>query len=136
MADAVKPSVKCGAALVEMAITLPLLCLLTFGLIEYSWLFLKTHQVSDAARQGARLATLPDSTDLDVENRVKSVMNTAGLGASGYKYTLTSATHVGDPVSVDIDVEYAKIALLKIPLVPMSKDLHIHAFVCMAKEGP
>lgn len=134
MADAVKPSVKRGVALVEVAITLLLLLLLTFALMEYGWLFLKIHQVSDAARQGARLAILPDSTDADVENRVKSAMTAAGLGASGYTITLTPATNVGDPVSVDIDVLYSKIALTQVPLVPVP--VHIHASVCMAKEGP
>ena len=118
----------------EMAITLLLLLLLTFALMEYGWLFLKIHQVSDAARQGARLAILPDSTNADVENRVQSAMTAAGLGASGYTITLTPATNVGDPVSVDIDVLYSKIALTQVPLVPVP--VHIHASVCMAKEGP
>ena len=122
----------------EMAITLLLLLLLTFALMEYGWLFLKIHQVSDAARQGARLAILPDSTNADVVTRITSAMNTAGLGASGYTVTLTPANvalpHVGDQVSVDIDVLYSNIALTQVPLVPVP--VHIHASVCMAKEGP
>ena len=34
--------------------------LFTFGAIKYGWLFLKAQQITNAARQGARMATLPD----------------------------------------------------------------------------
>ena len=49
-----------GLAVVEMAIVLPLLILLTFGMIEYGWLFLRSQEISNAARQGARIGVWPD----------------------------------------------------------------------------
>lgn len=46
-----------GAALVEFALILPLLLVLTFGIIEYSQLFSAASTVSNATRSGARTAS-------------------------------------------------------------------------------
>src|SRR5205814_7116285 len=51
-----------AAALVEMAIAMPLLCMLTLGLIEYGWVFLRVSQINQAARHGVRVAVRPDAT--------------------------------------------------------------------------
>ena len=53
-----------GAALVEMAIILPLLVVLIFGGIEASWAFAQANDVRHAAREGARLAAV-DFGDVD-----------------------------------------------------------------------
>ena len=47
-----------GLATIEMAMVLPLLMLLTLGVIEYGWMFLKSQQITNAARQGARAGAL------------------------------------------------------------------------------
>jgi hypothetical protein len=46
-----------GAVLVELAIILPLVILLTFGIIEYSYAFNADSTVSQAARAGGRTAS-------------------------------------------------------------------------------
>ncbi len=47
-----------GAALVEMAIVLPLFILLLFGIMEAGWAFSQQVEVRNAAREGARLAVV------------------------------------------------------------------------------
>lgn len=47
-----------GAAAVEMALVLPLLTLFTFGIIDFSRVFNAEIQISQAAREGARMAAL------------------------------------------------------------------------------
>jgi hypothetical protein len=47
-----------GAALVEMAMILPVIVLLLFGIIEMSWLFAQANDVRHGAREGARLAAV------------------------------------------------------------------------------
>ncbi len=47
-----------GAALVEMAVVLPLVLLLLFGMIEASWAFAQANDVRHGAREGARLAAV------------------------------------------------------------------------------
>ena len=50
-----------GAEIAEMALLLPLLCFLCFGIIEVSE-FVRVHQViNNAAREGARLSSLPEN---------------------------------------------------------------------------
>ena len=51
-----------GAAIVEAAIVLPLIALLTLGAIELGWAILKSQQVTNTTRQAARLAARPDAT--------------------------------------------------------------------------
>jgi hypothetical protein len=47
-----------GAALVEMAMILPVIIMLLFGIIEMSWLFAQANDVRHGAREGARLAAV------------------------------------------------------------------------------
>ncbi len=128
---------KRGAAIVEMALVLPLLIALTFGLIEYGWLFLKAEQMSDAARQGARVAILPTGTNALATAAIANQMQLDGLGASGYTVAFTpgdvSTPASGSTITVTVTVPYPNIELVGIPLVPVPPTLT--ATVSMAKEG-
>jgi len=72
-----------GTAIVEAAIVLPLLLLLTMGAIEYGWLFLKAQQITNAARHGARVRVRPAADDQEAFDAIQSLMTAAGLGAKG-----------------------------------------------------
>jgi len=61
-----------GSAAVEFAILLPLLVLLLFGIIEFSIAYNHEQGLHAAAREGARVASLPQTTQADVIDRVKS----------------------------------------------------------------
>jgi len=68
-----------GQALVEAALVLPLLLLLSVGIFEFGRAY-QTYQVlTNAAREGARLAILPDSTAADVQSRVAAYMQAGAL---------------------------------------------------------
>jgi len=127
-----------GAALVEMAIVMLLLLMLTMGAIKYGWLFLKAQEITNATRQGARLAALPNVSTTDVETVIGNLMTTAGMGASGYSVTFTSgdlssAGLDADTITVRITVPRANIDLIDIALLPAPANLG--AEVTMAKEG-
>jgi Flp pilus assembly protein TadG len=127
-----------GAAAVEAAIVFPLLLLLTLGVIEYGWLFLKTHQITNAARYGARIAIRPGSTITDVINDVDSLMANADMQTSGYSVafipTDITSVEVGDPVEVKVTVPWANISLMNLSFLPTPAN--IGSSVTMAKEGP
>ena len=124
-----------GAALVEMAIVLPLLLLFTLGLMEYGWVFLRVSQITMAARHGVRTAVRPGATDADVTAAVSSMMTQAGLQNSGYTLTHTDlGVAVGQPVTVQISVDYSKLTLTGTGLVPLPTQLQGRG--TMAKEGP
>ena len=60
-----------GAELVEFALVLPLLLVVFGGIVDFG-LMLQRHQVlSNAAREGARLAVLPGYAEADVQARVQ-----------------------------------------------------------------
>lgn len=49
-----------GQAVIEMALTLPLLLVIVFGIFDFGFMFQRYEVVTNAAREGARLAVLPD----------------------------------------------------------------------------
>ncbi|KPK86352.1 MAG: hypothetical protein AMJ81_01535 [Phycisphaerae bacterium SM23_33] len=126
-----------GAMTVEAALLFSLLLLLTFGVIEYGWAFVKTQQITNATRHAARVAVRADAINADVETAVAALM--AASGISQGKYTLTLPGDVsqvlpGDTLTVRITVPYANIQLAGPAFVPMPE--HLEAVVTMAKEGP
>ena len=65
---------RLGAAIVEMAICLPVIVLLTFGTIELaSGLFLK-QTLTSAAHEGALVGMRLDATEASVRDRVELIL--------------------------------------------------------------
>jgi Flp pilus assembly protein TadG len=52
-----------GAALVEFALAVPLLLVVIGGIVDFAFVFQRYEVITNAAREGARLATLPEYTD-------------------------------------------------------------------------
>jgi Flp pilus assembly protein TadG len=126
---------RAGAALVELAIVMPILCLLTLGLMEYGWVFLKVSQVNQAARQGVRTAVRPDATTENVTAAVAAMMLQAGIKSTDYTVTYTDiGVEVGQPVTVHVSVNYNKITLTGTGLVPLPDKIQGRG--TMSKEGP
>lgn len=122
-----------GAALVEMAIAMLVLIPLTFGLLEFGWIMYKLSQVNLAARNGVRVAVRPAATTTEVNDAVKAIMDSAGMGDTGYTVVIKGLSDaVGSPVNVHVEVNYSTIEL--IGLVPTPDFLPGDA--TMAKEGP
>jgi hypothetical protein len=68
-----------GAELIEFSLTLPLLLLIVLGIIEFGFVFREVEIVTNAAREGARIAILDAYDDDDVTARVEQYLTTAGL---------------------------------------------------------
>jgi Flp pilus assembly protein TadG len=66
-----------GAALVEAAITVPIILLFSVGIFEFGRAYQTWQVLTNAAREGARLAVINGTTDADVVARMRSYM-TAG----------------------------------------------------------
>ena len=124
-----------------MAIVLLLLIMLTFGAMEYGWMFFKMQQVTNAARAGAREAVLPDASNSTVQSSIDFAMNGWGMGAIGYIVDIYSGPSGsidgaggGQLITVTVDVPYPEIEVLGMPLFPTPATLR--GRVTMAKEGP
>ena len=69
-----------GAALIEAALTLPLLLLVCVGIIEFGRLYQTWQVMTNAAREGARVAVLP-SVNGGAEARVRQYLQNGGLNS-------------------------------------------------------
>jgi len=82
-----------GAAAVEMAIVLPLLLFVLFGLIDFGRAYNAQIQLSAAAREGVRLATLNPGATLaakqaDADYGDTAIKNRVHCSASGHNCPL------------------------------------------------
>jgi Flp pilus assembly protein TadG len=82
-----------GAALLEMAFTLPLLLLISVGILEFGRAFQTWQIVTNAAREGARVAVLPGIDDSMVTARVQQYVQ-AGVLDAGVTPTVTIQRNV------------------------------------------
>ena len=77
-----------GTALLEMALTLPLLLLVSIGIFEFGRAYQYEQVLTNAAREGARVAVLPGQPDGAVQARVSAYL-TAGQIAKPSSATVT-----------------------------------------------
>jgi Flp pilus assembly protein TadG len=68
-----------GAELIELAIVLPLLLFVIAGIMDFGFLFQRYEVVTNAAREGARIAVLPGYAESDVQARVQNYLTVSGL---------------------------------------------------------
>ena len=112
-----------GAATVEMAVILPVFVTIMLGMIEVGRGLMVGQLMTNAAREGARLAVINGTTNSDVSTQVKTFMqgaanvaqadttvnitisNTAAAGQ------LTGAT-TGDLVTVTVTIPFSKVSYL------------------------
>jgi len=126
-----RKGVKRAAAVVEMAVVLPILITILFGIIEFGWTFMSYQSIVNAAREGCRVAVLEGSTDTDIENRISQYMSLAGLNT--YTGNLIHSTSGNPTETVVINVPYSTISLLGGYFGPTNFDIKGKA--CMRKEG-
>jgi len=65
--------------MIEMAITMPLLLLLSIGVFEFGRAFQCWQVLTNATREGARVASLPGTSDAAVTSRVQNYLDAGQL---------------------------------------------------------
>jgi Flp pilus assembly protein TadG len=98
-----------GSALVESALLLPILCVLMFGIYEFSWLFYQQHLISIGLRDAARyLARSPNPCNgaspdwVAAEDHAKNLATTGSLeGGPARVRGWTSAMVVATCTAID-----------------------------------
>lgn len=92
--------------MVEMAVVTPLLLTLLLGIVQYGYLFMCQQSIVHAASEACRVATLPGTTQQDIQAAVDRYMSSAKL--SGYAVAIQRAnppTTLTESVSVSIPYE-------------------------------
>ena len=70
-----------GAALLETAITLPMILLVSVSIFEFGRAYQTWQVLTNASREGARLAVIEGSTDTNVKARVNEYLTGGGLAS-------------------------------------------------------
>jgi Flp pilus assembly protein TadG len=68
-----------GSQLIEFVIVFPILMLLIAGIVDFGMMFRTFEVVTNASREGARVAVLQGYTLTDVQSRVKEYLDSSGL---------------------------------------------------------
>jgi Flp pilus assembly protein TadG len=91
-----------GTALIETAFVLPIMLLVCVGILEFGRAYQTWQVVTNAAREGARVAVLPDYSDDSVRARVKTYLKNGGLPATIVDSTNTKVliTETTIPIAV------------------------------------
>ena len=103
-----------GTALLEAAVTIPLLLLVSVGIFEFGRVYQTWQVLTNAAREGARIAVLPNSNTNGVETRVRQYMqdgqlpgaDTAAIDVEATTYTVNGANVAGSQVTVDYPFQF------------------------------
>jgi Flp pilus assembly protein TadG len=99
-----------GAELVEFAFALPLLLLVFAGIIDFGLLFQRYEVVTNAAREGARISTLPNYQLADVQARVAQYLN-QGIGAGASASAVTSMANTSVAVATGPAVQARQVTV-------------------------
>ena len=79
----------------EFALVLPIFLLLLFGAIELGRAYLDKHLLTNAAREGARVGTLPSSMEQDVTDIIDDFLTDAGMSAGSWQTSVVVRDSVG-----------------------------------------
>jgi Flp pilus assembly protein TadG len=104
-----------GGTLVETAICMSLLLMLSFGIIEFGYFFYVKNMMAGAARNGVRAAVPAAAMNSDVTSAVATAMNSAGFPSSSYSVTINpsnvSGLSPGTPITVSVNASWGTIGL-------------------------
>ena len=98
-----------GQSLAEFAIAVPMLLLLIIGMIEFARAWMVRQVIVNVAREGARLAVVPTSTQGSVAARVDSLLTVSGINPANATVTINTCDGTacaGQPDVVQISVPY------------------------------
>ncbi len=103
-----------GGATVELAILLPLILALIFGIIEFGWAFTVRQGLVNAAREGARMASMPgeatEDHDADIRSRVADYFDPMGL-ADAISVEITHGADGGVTEIVTVTIPFSEVTL-------------------------
>lgn len=98
-----------GAELIEFALIFPLLLVVIVGIFDFGFLFQRYEVLTNAAREGARIAVLPNYTQTDVQNRVCAFLTSGGVPHTGCTSNpVVTVTDVTVPVGGGLPAIQAK----------------------------
>lgn len=110
-----------GAALLETAVTLPIVLMICVGIFEFGRAYQTWQVLTNAAREGARVAALK-GTDLEVETAVRTYLATEKLGNAGTApIAVNRKVALGSNTGTEVTIQYPFSFILLDPAVRFVK---------------
>jgi len=124
-----------GASVVEFAVIAPLFFMLILGIIEFGRVMTVQQVITNAAREGARMAILDGSSASEVESWVTEYL--AGAHIEGAAIAIDpaqpSSAGYGAPITVSVSIPISEISWLPSPLF-FKKSNTLSASAVMRRE--
>jgi Flp pilus assembly protein TadG len=130
-----------GGAVLETALVMGVLIMLSFGTAEYGYFFFVKNEVAGAAREGARAAIPTAATNTAVNTAISNVMTAAHIPSTAYTVTLSptdvSTATAGTPVSVTVTCLWGTVGVTPLPtsMGGLSTTKQVTGVAVMRKES-
>ncbi|MDY0166200.1 MAG: pilus assembly protein [Thermoguttaceae bacterium] len=125
-----------GAAAVEFAIVAPLFFLLIFGIIEFGRMIMVQQIITNASREGARVAVLDGATTGEVDSKVANYLQGANIHR-GASITVSpdppDSAGWGEPVTVTVTIPFSQVTWLPTPMF-VGGDMQLSSSTTMRRE--
>lgn len=118
---------RCGAAVVELAIVLPVFLLIVMGIVEFGRAMMVGQLLTNGARHGARLAIIEGSTNASVRQDIEEFLtSTLNVPASNLNIQIEVEPAPGHPDPNDVLTAARSKDLVKITVsVPFDKVAYV-----------
>ena len=108
-----------GAALIETAITIPIVLLISVAIFEFGRAYQTWQVLTNAAREGARIAILTGKTDDEVRAAVTRYLNVGGLPTTNVTVNMNRNVDLGASNASQITVLYPYSFMVLNPVVQL-----------------
>lgn len=107
-----------GAAVVEFALVAPVFFVMVLGMIEYGRLIMVQQILTNASREGARVAVLDGATTSQVTTQVTSYLSNASINGATTTVNPDPPTSAGygAPVTITVTVSFNQVSWLPTPI--------------------
>ena len=131
-----------GAALLETAITLPLILLVSVAIFEFGRAYQTWQVLTNAAREGARVAVINGIPPADIKAAVKKYAEIGGLTVTDDQISLDQGVALGTWTGSQVTISYPFQFIVLKPVAKMVKSgsktgeaLTMSAVAVMRNEG-
>ncbi len=126
-----------GQDIIEYALILPFLLLLTFSIIDGGWLIFRFNTIANAAREGARAGIIPVSAACDqtcIRNRAIAATNGLTTGLDPARLTIQPPVFTGTTVQITVNYNADLITGFVIQALGGTNSIALTATATMQRE--
>ena len=95
-----------GAALIETAITIPIILLICVAIFEFGRAYQTWQVLTNAAREGARISVIVSNTDQQVTDAVRAYLTSGRLSGANANIRINRNVQIGTKTASEVTVDY------------------------------